>query len=509
VMGSHEEGGSGDEAGSGEEAFDPTNPTNRTHRHRALAVDETFAELYRNVHRFADNTVHYCFDSSLDSTRRNNFKRALTHWAKPQLSGCLSFQEVACSHSQLDIRVENKADACSCSNGGNPIVITLGWCDGSKEGDVLHELGHALGMAHEQQRTDRDGYVNIFWSRIEEKDRPGNWNMHCADTINGGGTRWCDTSPNGRGYDYNSIMHYGTGSERHCETKCKWEMNPLKWCWWGRCGGGNWYKKCWEHCEDRNHEMTPKQGVTIGRKNGGYSANDIQQIRDTFQCPYWKAMTPGTVRQLTVDGDWVYGVGTNLNVYRHQKDGRGSWQRMTAGSVTRIVIDGAYIYGVGTNLNVYRHLKDGRGSWQRMTPGSIRDIVIDGQYIYGVGTNLNVYRHRKDGSGSWQWMTPGSVTQITIDGAYIYGVGTNLNVYRHLKDGRGSWQHLTPGSVRQITIDGANIYGIGPDARVYRHNKHGSGGWQRLTDPAVAWIETNGQWVFATGTNGRVYRHKK
>ncbi len=44
-----------------------------------------------------------------------------------------------------------------------PQALVVGDC---ATANMVHEIGHALGMLHEQQRSDRDDFVDIHWSRI-------------------------------------------------------------------------------------------------------------------------------------------------------------------------------------------------------------------------------------------------------------------------------------------------------------------------------------------------------
>jgi hypothetical protein len=84
---------------------------------------------------------------------------------------------------------------CSSAVGkiGGVQFVTLG--PACTAGNAIHEIGHTVGLWHEQSREDRDKFVTIKFDNIIPSTKH-NFDQHIADGD--------DLGP----YDYGSIMHY-------------------------------------------------------------------------------------------------------------------------------------------------------------------------------------------------------------------------------------------------------------------------------------------------------------
>jgi hypothetical protein len=117
-----------------------------------------------------------------------------------------------CSSNSIGVREKHPTTPKEEENV-NVINLSLG-C--REWGIAAHEIGHVLGLFHEQSREDRNKYVKMIWNNIREgkKDKDTFRRQYCEALYRGGMTI---ISTN---YDYDSIMHYSPYgfAKSHCDS---------------------------------------------------------------------------------------------------------------------------------------------------------------------------------------------------------------------------------------------------------------------------------------------------
>lgn len=143
--------------------------------------------------RWPDATMAYEIDPELpDKDRVHN---AMAHWTEK--TG-IKFLERNSSnrHEIADFVYFKKSNRCASHVGrvGEKQSLLLG--PNCSLGNTIHEIGHALGLWHEQCRNDRDAHIRINWENVKD-GMAHNFNQKLQDGEDVGS------------YDYDSIMHYG------------------------------------------------------------------------------------------------------------------------------------------------------------------------------------------------------------------------------------------------------------------------------------------------------------
>ncbi|XP_006882189.1 PREDICTED: meprin A subunit alpha [Elephantulus edwardii] len=205
-----------------------------------------------------------------------------------RLKSCVDFKPYEGEKSYI---IFQKFDGCWSEVGDQHVGQNLSIgerCD--YKAIIQHEILHALGFYHEQSRTDRDDYVNIWWDEII----PGyqhNFNTYDDNFITDLNTP----------YDYESLMHYepfsfNKNASAPTITAKIPEFNPII------------------------GQRLDFSDIDLKRLNRMYNCTTTHTLLD--HCAFEKANICGMIQGTRDDADWNHQDSTRLGQGDHTLVGR-------------------------------------------------------------------------------------------------------------------------------------------------------------------------------------------
>jgi len=156
-----------------------------------------YVEVWIPRRRWTGGVVPYTYRDHFDNEDKRVIEDALDSLNRKLGSSCVQFRPRQSEENYVYIVKMNGCFSAVGMVGGGQRLSLGNRC--VTNGVVQHEFLHALGILHEQSRSDRDDYINLYPENMIQGTEYafGKMGQH---------------SQYGQSvaYDYNSIMHYGS-----------------------------------------------------------------------------------------------------------------------------------------------------------------------------------------------------------------------------------------------------------------------------------------------------------
>merc|ERR1712198_423306 len=150
-------------------------------------------------YRWPKAIIPYQISSSFSGGRDKFIYSAMKEWMEKTCvvftpAGSSKHKEAGHNHKITIFSGGGCYSTVGYTHRDHKVSLSLRGC--AYHGTALHELGHTIGLHHEQSRIDRDDALKINYKNVQ---RTNAYNFH----------KQTDSDPFGVKYDFCSIMHYG------------------------------------------------------------------------------------------------------------------------------------------------------------------------------------------------------------------------------------------------------------------------------------------------------------